>query len=487
MSTITEATGAKGPAAPAAGALRRDAVGVSHIVFFVLAAAAPLTAVVGASPAAFAFGNGAGVPGTYLLVGALYLLFAAGFTAMNRFVGSAGGFYPFIAAGLGKPVGLGGALIALATYNAIDIAVFGLFGFFMADTTGGLLPWWAFALALGLAVHVCGMRRIEFSGRVLGICMAAEILILLVLDLAIVATGGGPEGFTATSFAPATIGGEGLGIGLVFVVASFIGFEATVIFGEEARDPRRTIPIATYVAVVVIACFYAFSTWAITQYYGPSNIVAAATEHTATLFFDASDALLGPAVTTIMNLLLITSLFACALSFHNTINRYFFAIGREGLAWAGLARTHADHQSPHVAGLVQTGLAMAAVILFALSGLDPFAVVFAWMSTFASIGILVMQILVSLSVLGFFRGDSRGVRLWNRAIAPALSGLGLAVCLWLVIANVELVSGSDSGLVAAFPLLILAIGALGIAFALGLRARRPAVYARIGRAFEEIA
>ncbi|HAE50978.1 MAG TPA: amino acid permease, partial [Tistrella mobilis] len=101
MSTITEATGAKGPAAPTAGALRRDAVGVSHIVFFVLAAAAPLTAVVGASPAAFAFGNGAGVPGTYLLVGALYLLFAAGFTAMNRFVGSAGGFYPFIAAGLG--------------------------------------------------------------------------------------------------------------------------------------------------------------------------------------------------------------------------------------------------------------------------------------------------------------------------------------------------------------------------------------------------
>ena len=64
MSTITEATGAKGPAAPTAGALRRDAVGVSHIVFFVLAAAAPLTAVVGASPAAFAFGNGAGVPGT---------------------------------------------------------------------------------------------------------------------------------------------------------------------------------------------------------------------------------------------------------------------------------------------------------------------------------------------------------------------------------------------------------------------------------------
>ena len=72
--------------------LRRDAVGVAHVVFFVVAAAAPLTAVVGVTPAAFAFGNGPGVPGTFLLVGVLYLLFSVGFTTMNRFVASAGGF-----------------------------------------------------------------------------------------------------------------------------------------------------------------------------------------------------------------------------------------------------------------------------------------------------------------------------------------------------------------------------------------------------------
>lgn len=113
--------------------LRRNAVGVSHIIFFVIAAAAPLTAVVGASPAAFAFGNGAGVPAMYLLVGVLYLFFSAGFTAMNRFMGSAGGFYPYVATGLGKPAGVAGAFVALATYNAIDIAVFGLFGFFVND------------------------------------------------------------------------------------------------------------------------------------------------------------------------------------------------------------------------------------------------------------------------------------------------------------------------------------------------------------------
>jgi amino acid transporter len=161
----------------------------------------------------------------------------------------------------------------------------------------------------------------------------------------------------------------------VFVVSSFIGIEATVIFGEEARDPARTIPTATYVSVLLIAIFYAFSTWAISVYYGPSNILAEATKNTATLYLNAIGRLLGPGTALVMNVLLLTSLFACGLSFHSTINRYFFAIGREGLAWSGFARTHRDHESPHVAGAVQTLIGMGATAAFALTREDPYAVV----------------------------------------------------------------------------------------------------------------
>jgi len=52
--------------------LRKDALGVPQIVFFVVAAAAPLTAVVGVTPASFSLGNGPGVPLTFLLVGVLF-------------------------------------------------------------------------------------------------------------------------------------------------------------------------------------------------------------------------------------------------------------------------------------------------------------------------------------------------------------------------------------------------------------------------------
>lgn len=468
--------------------LKRGAIGVSHIVFFVVAAAAPLTVVVGVSPAAFAFGNGAGTPATYLLVGLLYLVFSVGFTAMSRFVGagSAGGFYPYISSGLGRPSGVSAAFIAIATYTAIDISVFGLFGFFMNDmvkTAGGPeIHWLIYDLALAAVVFLCGMRNVEFSGKLLGVCMVGEMAIIVLFGVAVL-IGGGPEGFAPSAFGASAVFTPGLGISLVFVVTSFVGFEATAIFGEEAREPKRTIARATYLAVVLIAVFYAFATWAIAVHYGPSKIAAEAGANTATLYLSAVESRLGSAAALIMKLLLVTSMFACALSFHNTINRYFYALGREGVAWAGLARTHLRHQSPYVAGVAQTVMTVGVCALFASLGQDPYAVVFAWMGTFASLGILALQVLVSLAVIAFFARDARGVGLWTRLVAPVLGIAGLVACLGFMIANLALVSGSESIIVESFPVMIVAIGVIGLLFAGWIRSTRPAVYDSLGRAF----
>ena len=168
--------------------------------------------------------------------------------------------------------------------------------------------------------------------------MVAEIAILLLLGIAVLVSGGGPEGVSISAFGLRAIFTSGLGVALVFVVASFIGFEATAIFGEEAKEPRRT---ATYLAVLIIEVFCAFATWTISLHYGPSKIMQEATDNTAALYLTAVEARLGSAAGIAMKVLLLTSLFACALSFHDTINRYLFAIGREGLAWSGFARTTA--------------------------------------------------------------------------------------------------------------------------------------------------
>lgn len=472
------------------GALRKDALGVPQIVFFVVAAAAPLTAVVGVTPAAFMLGNGPGVPLTFLLVGVLYLLFSAGFTAMSSFVGSCGGFYSYIVAGLGPTAGVAGGMVAIATYSAIEIGLCGLFGFFLNDMVtsagGPEIAWWIYPAGLLVVVYACGRRSIEFSGAVLACCMIAEVAILLLLGLAILGmvVAGPAEPALVAPFGPGVLM-PGLGMSLVFVVTAFVGFEATAIFGEEARDRGRTIPRATYIAVVLIALFYAFTTWTVSLYYGADRIAEQAAQHTATLYLTPVKVLLGLTAGRIMQGLLVASLFACALSFHNTLNRYLFAAGREGLLWRGLGRTHPDHHSPLFAGLVQTACMLVALALFALAGADPYTVVFSWMGAFSSLGILILQLLVSLAVIAFFWRNGRGLSLWQRLVAPGLSAAGLAACFVMMVDNLELVSGSNSLIVQGFPLILLAIALAGAGLALWVKARKPKVYGHLGRTLHQ--
>lgn len=466
--------------------LSRNSVGMAHIVFFVVAAAAPLTAVVGATPPAFAFGSGVGVPGAFVVTGLIYLLFAAGFTAMSRHVGNAGAFYTYITRGLGKPWGVGGALMALATYYTVQIAVYGLFSVFMGMSMAALgveLPWYVWALLALAGVTFFGQRNIAVSGRILGICMIAEIAILAMLNVGILMRGGA-EGLSMAGLRPSEVFGPGLGVTLVFVIGSFIGFEATAIFGEEARDPRRTIARATYVAVGLITLFYAWSTWSIVQYYGPSNVVGAANASLDAFYFGAIEDVLGGWASQGMNILLVTSLFACVLSFHNTLNRYFFALGREGLAWAGLARVHSVHASPSTAGLVQAVIVAATLVGFAIFDADPYLLVFSWMSAFAVIGILAVQILVCVAIVAFFRKTPTDASVFTTTIAPVVAGLCLTGLFLQVSTNLDLLSGSDNPIVTVFPLLILLLGLSGVLFALRLRSADPALYGRLGDAFE---
>lgn len=475
-------------AQPAEQRLARNSIGISHIVFFVVAAAAPLTAVVGASPAAFAFGNGPGVPGAFVLAGLLYIIFSAGFTAMSRHVGGTGAFYTYIALGLGKPAAVGGALISLLTYSSVQLAVYALFGVFLSDMIGQLglhAPWFVWALVVLVLVHLAGRRNIAFSGKILGLAMVLEFVILALLNIGILMQGGGPEGMTLQNFAPSVVFTPGLGIALVFVIGSFIGFESTAIFAEEARDPAKTIPRATYIAVFLITAFYAFSTWAIAQYYGFSQIQGAAANNITGMYFVAAEAILGKWSVLLMNGLLALSFFACILSFHNTLNRYFFALGREGLLSKALARVHPVHGSPATAGNLQSASAAIVLLAFVAGGADGFTVVFSWMSALAVLGIVGVQILVSFAIIAYFRRNhTHDHSAMVTLVMPVIALLGLVVAFGLVWMNLTVLAGSEHIVVKSFPWIIVATGAGGALLANTIRSRKPDLYQNLGRVFE---
>jgi amino acid transporter len=134
---------------------------------------------------------------------------------------------------------------------------------------------------------------------------------------------------------------------------------------------------------------------------------------------------LGPVGGDIAQVLLMTSLFAAALSFHNVLARYYFALGNSGALHRACGRSHPKHRSPHVASATQTVVAAAFIIVFALAGMDPVTQVFAWMAGTATLGVLALMALTSVAVLVFFRRSRADTRVWHTLVAPALGLLGL--------------------------------------------------------------
>jgi amino acid transporter len=461
--------------AASAPALKKNAIGMWQIVFFVIAAAAPLTGMLGIIPVAIRLGNGAGVPGAFLAAGLILLVFSVGYAAMSRHVVNAGAFYAYLAQGLGRSFGVGGAFVAVVSYSTMQVGVYALFGFFATVILNPPLslavPWYAYTAVAIALVQFLGMRKLDLSGFLLGLFITLEMGILLALSVSIVLHGGGPQGFNLRPFAWREVSSGHPGIAIMFALASFVGFEATAIYGEESRNPTRTVPLATYAAVSIIMVFFAFVTWAIISSYGVDHVVAAALADPGNFWFAKSDAYLGRFGTGIMRALLLSSIFACLLAFHNTITRYLYALGREGLLWGFLVQVHPRFQSPYKASYVQTGCAVAGVAASVMSGTDPLAVVFSWTSAFATIGIVGLQFLVSAAVIVFFRRNGLDRRVWNTMAAPVLGMAGLGYALYLLITNLPALSGSDDGFVRSFPWIMLAVMLLGVGVSLGISRR----------------
>jgi amino acid transporter len=131
-------------------ALARDRLGVPAVLFFVLAGVAPLTVAAGVIPTAYATTGLTGIPAAFVVVAVILALFATGYVAMTRWITNSGAFYAFIARGLGRPVGVAAALVALLAYSFLQVGLYGAFGPAAAGEASAHLhlnaAWWVWAL-----------------------------------------------------------------------------------------------------------------------------------------------------------------------------------------------------------------------------------------------------------------------------------------------------------------------------------------------------
>ncbi|MFR9754207.1 APC family permease [Streptomyces sp. TR06-5] len=473
-------------------ALRAGRIGTAGLLLSVLAATAPLMVVAGVMPTTYAVMGITGQPLLYVILGVVMALFGIGYAEMSRHVHNAGAFYAYIARGLGGTTGAGASFVALIAYNALQVGIYGIFGFeaslLISEHLGITVAWWVPALAGVALTGVLGALKIDLNARVLGVLLVVEVLLIVIVDFAF-ASDPGPDGLSFAAFDPGTLAGAGLGTALCFTVAAFLGFEQAPVYAEETSRPQTVVARVMFLAVGCVAVFFAATSWLMGVASGPDNVVPAAQEEGPQLLFSLAQDRLGGGFTDALHLFFVTGIFASMLAFHNVVARYAFAMGRERLLPARVGQASPTTGAPAFGSLLQTVSAVLIVGVFALTDdkpagdpTVPIMRLFTWMGNIGALGVIVLMALASVAVIAFFVRRGAAGNQAARLVCSGLAAVGLTVIFCYAVADFDVLvgTGEDSALRWILPGVLAAALAVGVAVGLALRSRDPEAHARIG-------
>lgn len=461
----------------------RGNLGTLALVMTVIAFNGPIVVLCGLVPVIIGSGNGLATPATFITMGVLTVLFAVGLNAMASRMTHAGAFYTYVTAGIGRRAGLSAGAIAMIAYITLNAGVIALFGVGLEHLLTSVFhvdggpPWWVWALACWAAVTVLSLFNVELSAKVLGIASMAEIVITVVWNFRVYANGG-PEGRHVDVLGNYFSGS--LALALVFGVLCLTGFESLQVFRAETNDPNRTVPRATYISVALLVGLYSVSAYAFIVAYGPSKAIDAAADPTGAILSSMGQYVAAPAAD-IANVLLLSSSFASILAIQNTLARYLFAIGRDGVLPARFGVANAKHGSPMFASAVG---GIATLVVFGiptLAGVDGITT-FATMTGVGAFAVLLLWLATSIAVvMFFFRHGHGGVSAIKVYVIPVIASIGLTGIIALAVVHFNDILGQPTYTLAAIVLAFIVVVVIAAALAAEwYRRNRPEVYETIG-------
>lgn len=387
--------------------LAHNAVGLPAVLFQSITHMAPGIAV--AFSVIFAAGYAGGstpLAVLFALIGCLCVAVSIGQLAQH--LPSAGGLYTYAANGVGPYVGFLVAWGFMLSEPIVAAFVYLVFGNLVSSTlqTNWNWPAWVWAPAvvlIGLIVWYLvyvGIKISTEAGVLLGIF---EIVVFVALAVTLIVKAGGHN--TLQVFGVHYHNANGLGSvfpGMIYAVLAFIGFEAAAPLGEEAENPRRTIPRAVIYSCLLIGLFYLLCYYGATVYFGPARMAG------SFLTYNNGDPWTGMSKQVwdwgwvIVFIALVNSSVANANAGANAATRVAYAMARINLLPRALAAIHPTHRTPYIATHVQAfgGIVLALVLGALLKGAPLNGV--ALLGTVATIIVIPIYILTNLSCMVFY-------------------------------------------------------------------------------------
>jgi amino acid transporter len=307
------------------------------------------------------FSNSGNTSWVSYAVGTLMLLFVA--FSLNQFAKrstGAGSMYSYSALGLGPTLGSMSGWCLLWSYLFIGLAGTTGFTIFAAKILSAMNIQVPDVLLFFICIGTCfflAYKDIVISTIVMLILEGVSCTLITLLCL-IVLFHHGTGMFDATQFDFKTSSWSSLGLGVVVAVFSLVGFESSTAFGEEAKNPLKTIPKSIIWSLIVTGLFFVFVCY--TEVLGVRG-------YSKTL--DAIDTPLNvlsgmygvPWLSIPLSIGAMVSFFALALSCMNAGARVMFAMSRHGAFHDCFRRSHKENATPHIS------LAAMAIMMFSVA------------------------------------------------------------------------------------------------------------------------
>jgi amino acid transporter len=279
---------------------------------------------------------------------------------------SAGGLYTYSARSLGPWAGLLTAWLFVGFQPLVAPFLYLEFGWAMHDVFNTSIGWhWSgqwvvWVLLMAAIVFLLTYRDVRLSTTAGVILGAFEIAIFAALALWILFSNTGD--LNAQPFNPhhAAGGWSGVFKGMVFAILAFIGFEAAAPLGEEAKNPRRTVPRAVVGSALAIGLFYVLCSYAWVFGAGFNNFVDQATG--ADPWRNLGKVFWGTGWVVVF-LAICNSIAANSNAAMNAATRVFYSLARNGLAPRQLGQTHSRFKTPSAAIIWLTGISLVISLL----------------------------------------------------------------------------------------------------------------------------
>lgn len=337
------------PAVPAGG-LKERTLEVRHAVVTSMAVVTPTAAIFFLTIPAAA-NAGKAMAFAFLVAFIAVLLIVNAIYRFTQRVAHAGSFFAFVQAGLGPRAGFVTGWLFLAFYPLVQVfslLIFGAFGSqILAQHASVNIQWWLIAVIGLLFIWLLSLLGIRLSIRTDLAFLIFEGLVLGALALTILFKGGADGVWHPEVFNPHGLAAGGIALAVVFGIQSFTGFEAASYLGEEARNPRRTIPRGMIITTVVAGVVYVFFAYVATVGWGVNDMLKygqnpAPWDVLGTRYWNSSS-------TIVIDVAAAIAALAGGMASQNGAARMLFALGRDRLLPRGLGHTNRRFGTPDVA------------------------------------------------------------------------------------------------------------------------------------------